>query len=52
VQNAQNIGLVDTTFEEVICDRSFIEICNFLRSHAIRLDQHYKEKAARCKTDS
>jgi hypothetical protein len=25
----------------------FIETCNFLRSHAIRLDQQYKEKAAR-----
>jgi hypothetical protein len=25
----------------------FIETCNILRSHAIRLDQQYKEKAAR-----
>jgi hypothetical protein len=25
VQNAQNIGLVDTVFEEVISDKSFIE---------------------------
>jgi hypothetical protein len=25
----------------------FLEICNFLRSYAIRLDQQYKEKAAR-----
>jgi hypothetical protein len=47
VQNAQNIGLVDKFFEELVCDKSFIETCNFLRSYAIRLDQQYKEKAAR-----
>jgi hypothetical protein len=47
VQNAQNIGLVDTVFEELVSDKSFIETYNFLRSHAIRLDQQYKEKAAR-----
>jgi hypothetical protein len=47
VQNAQNIGLVDTVFEELVSDKSFIETCNFLRSHAIRLDQQYKGKAAR-----
>jgi hypothetical protein len=47
VQNAQNIGLVDTVFEELVIDKSFIVTCNFLRSHAIRLDQQYKEKAAR-----
>jgi hypothetical protein len=47
VQNAENIGLVDTVFEELVSDKSFIERCNFLRSHAIRLDQQYKEKAAR-----
>jgi hypothetical protein len=47
VQNAQNIGLVDTVFEELFSDKSVIETCNFLRSHAIRLDQQYKEKAAR-----
>jgi hypothetical protein len=46
-QNAQNIGLVDTVFEELVNDKSFIETCNFLRSHAIRLDQQYKEKCAR-----
>jgi hypothetical protein len=39
--------LVDTVFEELVSDKSFIETCNFLRSHAIRLDQKYKEKAAR-----
>jgi hypothetical protein len=44
IQNAQNIGLVDTVFEELVSDKSFIETCNFLRSHAIRLDQQYKEK--------
>jgi hypothetical protein len=47
VQNSQNIGLVDTVFEELVSDMSFIDTCNFLRSHAIRLDQQYKEKAAR-----
>jgi predicted aspartyl protease len=47
VQNAQNIGLVDTVFEELVIDKSFIENCNFLRSHAIRLDQQYKEEDAR-----
>jgi hypothetical protein len=47
VQNAQNIGLVDTVVEEVVSGKSFIEPCNSLRSHAIRLDQNYKEKAAR-----
>jgi hypothetical protein len=47
VQNAQNISLVDTLFEELVSDKSFIETCNSLRSHAIRLDQQYKEKAAR-----
>jgi hypothetical protein len=39
VQNAQNIGLVDKVFEELVSDKSFIETCNFLRSHVIRLDQ-------------
>jgi hypothetical protein len=42
-QNAQNNGLVDTVFEELVSDKSCIETCNFLRSHAIRLDQQYKE---------
>jgi hypothetical protein len=35
--------LVDKVFEELVSDKSFIESCNFLRSHAIRLDQQYKE---------
>jgi hypothetical protein len=39
--------LVDLVFEELVSDKSFIETCNFLRSHAIRLDHQYKEKAAR-----
>jgi hypothetical protein len=47
VQNAQNIGLVDTVFEELVSDKSFIETCNFLRPHGIRLDQQNKEKPAR-----
>jgi hypothetical protein len=39
LQNAQNIGLVDTVFEELVCEKSRIETCNFLMSHAIRVDQ-------------
>jgi hypothetical protein len=39
--------LVDTVFEELASDKPFTETCNFLRSHAIRLDQRYKEKSAR-----
>jgi hypothetical protein len=47
LHNAQNIGMVDTVFEELVSHRSFIESCNFLSSYAIRLDQQYKEKAVR-----
>jgi hypothetical protein len=47
VQNSQNIGLVETAFEELVSYNSFMETCGFLRSHAIRLDQQYKEKDAR-----
>jgi hypothetical protein len=47
VQIAQNTGIVDTVFEELVSDKSFKETCNFLRSHAITLDQQYKEKATR-----
>jgi hypothetical protein len=50
VQNARSIGLVDTAFEELVNDNSFLETCDFLRSHAIRLDQQQKGKS--CKTDS
>jgi hypothetical protein len=39
--------LVDTVFEVLVSDKSFIDTCNFLRSHAIRLDQQYKEKDIR-----
>jgi hypothetical protein len=39
VKNSQNIGLVDTVFEEIVSDESSIEICDFPRSHAIILDQ-------------
>jgi hypothetical protein len=38
---------VDTVFEALVNDKSFTEACNFLRSHAIRHDQHSKEKGAR-----
>ena len=47
IQSAQSIDLVDTVFEELVTDKSFIETCNFLRSHAIRHDQQNREKAAR-----
>jgi hypothetical protein len=47
VQNVQNIGFVDTVFEELVIGKFFIETCNRLRSHAIRLDRENKEKAAR-----
>jgi hypothetical protein len=47
LQNAQNIGLVDTVFEELVSHKSFIETCNFIKYHAIRLDQQNKEKATR-----
>jgi hypothetical protein len=47
VQNAQNIGMVGTVFEELVRNKSFIETCNFLRSHAVRHDQQNKDKATR-----
>jgi hypothetical protein len=47
VQNAQNIGMVDTVFEALVNDKSFSETCNFPRSHAIGHDQRAKEKNAR-----
>jgi len=47
VQNAHNIGMVDTVFEALVDDKSFLETCNFPRSHAIRYDQQNKEKNAR-----
>jgi hypothetical protein len=47
VQSAQSIGLVNTVFEEIVSDKSFIETCNFLTSHAIRLDHQWKQKSAR-----
>jgi hypothetical protein len=47
VQTAQNIELIDTVFDELVSVKSFIETCNFLRSHAIRHDQQNKEKSAR-----
>jgi hypothetical protein len=39
--------MVDTFFEELVSDKSFIETCNILRSHVIRHDQQNKEKNAR-----
>jgi hypothetical protein len=31
VRNSQNIGMVDTVFEELVINNSFIETSNFLR---------------------
>jgi hypothetical protein len=42
-----NIGMVYTLFEELIRSKSFIEICNFLGSYAVRHDQQNKDKATR-----
>jgi hypothetical protein len=47
IQNAQNIGLVDTIFEELVSNKSFTKKTNFLRSYAIRCDHQNKENAAR-----
>jgi hypothetical protein len=44
VQNAQNIGMVDTVFEALVSDKSFLEKCNFLRSHAIDMISKIKKK--------
>jgi hypothetical protein len=44
VQNAQNIGMVDTVFEALVSDKPFLETFNFLSSHAKRYDQQNKEK--------
>jgi hypothetical protein len=35
-QYAQNIGMVDTDFEELVSDQSFIETCNFLTERSAR----------------
>jgi hypothetical protein len=48
VQNAQNIGLVDTAFGELVSDKSFIETCNFPRFHAIRVDQKNEVTDSQC----
>jgi hypothetical protein len=47
VQNAYNTGMVDTIFEALVSDKSFLETYNFLRSDAIRHDQQNREKNAR-----
>jgi hypothetical protein len=47
VQNAQNISMLDTVPEELVRNKSFIETCNFLRSHSVCHDQQDKEKATR-----
>jgi hypothetical protein len=43
VQNAQNTRMVDTVFVELVSDKSFIETCTFLRSHAIIHDQQIRK---------
>jgi hypothetical protein len=40
----QNIGLVDTVFEEVVSDKSFIETCNFLKLHSSDLISNIRKK--------
>jgi hypothetical protein len=47
VQNAQNTCMVDTIFEALVSDKSFLETCNFLRPDAIRHDQQNREKNVR-----
>jgi hypothetical protein len=47
VQNAHNTGMVDTIFEALVSDKSFLETYNFRRSDAIRHDQQNREKNAR-----
>jgi hypothetical protein len=47
VQNAQNIGVVDTVFEALVNDKKFSRNLQFLQSHAIGHDQQAKEKNAR-----
>jgi hypothetical protein len=39
--------MVDTVFEELVSDKSFIETCDFFRSHTITHDQQNKERSAR-----
>jgi hypothetical protein len=34
----------ETVLEELVRNKTFIEMCNSLKSHAIRHDQHNKEK--------
>ena len=46
IQNAQHIGLSTTLLEEIALKKSFEEVCNLLRSHAISQDQLHRENAA------
>jgi hypothetical protein len=39
--------MVDTVFEALVGDKTFLETCHFLSSHAIRYYQQNKEKHAR-----
>jgi hypothetical protein len=47
VKDEQYNGLLIKFLKNYLVISFFIEPCNFLRPHAIRLDQQYKEKAAR-----
>jgi hypothetical protein len=44
VQDANNLGMVDTVFES---DKSYVVTFNFFEPHAIRYDQKNKERSAR-----
>jgi hypothetical protein len=46
-QNAQNFGMVDIVFEELVKNKSFVETYNFLRSHGVCHDKKNKDKATR-----
>jgi hypothetical protein len=52
VHSAQNIGMVDTVFEEQVRNKPLIETWNFLRSHAVRHDQQTKDKATKHVNDT
>jgi hypothetical protein len=45
VQNTQNNGMLDKSFEVLVKSKTFIETCSFPRSHALRYDQQKKDKA-------
>jgi hypothetical protein len=44
VYNAQNIGMIAKVIEELVRNESFIETCNFFRTHAVH---HYQQTRIR-----